>query len=172
MSWQGMEAVVTAAVAALKAGLSDVVDDVNENVTDGILISAPHSSSYLVGISMDELESGTLQLASPSVIVQGPGATPSPNRGQPDTGGEYAADNEFSVSVLFQAPTLVERVYLAWRYQVAVISVLCADGALAMASGDVASASWRGDGYLERTIPSGVWRDAVTLFSVITFETP
>ena len=33
-------------------------------------------------------------------------------------------------------------------------------------------ATFLGSGYLERTIPSSVWRDAVCLFNVDSFETP
>lgn len=169
-----MEAVVTAAVAALKAGMGDAVDAVNGALADGdaMEITAPNAASYLVGISMEELESGMLQLANPTVIVQGEDSTPTGNRAQPDLGGEYEVDHQLVVSVLFQAQTLTERVYMTWRYQAAVIAVLCADGALTFASGDATGATWRGCGYLERTIPSGVWRDAVTLFSANTFETP
>lgn len=169
MTWLGMEAVVDAAVAALKSGMGAAVTAVNATVTDDIEITAPNAASYLVGISMDELEAGTIQLSSPTVIVTGADATPDSG---PDTGGEYVAANELSVSVLFTAQTLEERVRLTWRYQRAVIAVLCADDALVFASGDACAATWRGSGYLERTIPQGVWRDAVCLFTATTFETP
>ena len=159
-----MEPVVTAVIEALRDGLAGAAAAINAGLSDMIEIRAPHESAYLLGIDPGELESETLQLADPSVIVRGEDTTPKPDSGNPALGGEYALDNAVVVSVLFQAPTLEERVKLTWRYQRAVCDVLLPDPDL--------GATFLGSGYLERTIPSGVWRDAVCLFNVDSFETP
>jgi hypothetical protein len=156
-----MEAVVTDVIAALKAGIGAAVTAVNAGVTDNIEITAPNAASYLVGISAEELDSATLQLANPTVIVRGEDRMP--KDGSHALGGEYGVDNSLVVSVLFQAATLSERVYMTWRYQKAVNAVLLADGVLP-------GIRWAGEGYMERTIPTGVWRDAVCLYVVDTFE--
>jgi hypothetical protein len=164
MTWLGMEHVVDACVAALQAGMGDAVDAVNAAVTDSIEIVEPNEASYLIGISMDEIEKGTIQLANPTVIVNGEDSLPTGGRAQPDTGGEYEAQHTLAVSVLFTSMTPEERVRMTWRYQASVIAVLAGD--------DDLSARWRGCGYMEHTIPQGVWRDAVTMFELETFETP
>ncbi len=172
MGMPGLEAVMDAATVCLKASLPAKIAELNAiyAVKDAYQIQVPHDSAYLDGIDYDELESEMLSLPNPSVIVHGGDVVPI---GEPDVGNEYTLGSELAISVLFTAQTIEERTRMAMRYRRAVKEVLLPDEALTVEeSGGVLTCVLTGEGYLEKTIPAGVYRDAVCLFTVTTYETP
>lgn len=171
MSMPGMETVVDAIVTALQGGMTTKVAELNTAYADSLTLKVPATADYLVAIDPEELEQGLVQLADPTVIVRGEDVVPAAGT-NPDIGGEYELENAVVVSVMFKGEDIEARSRLAWRYARAVKEILLAEGSLTLSAAGDASCTFRGSGYLERTIPSGVWRDSVCLVSVLTYETP
>jgi hypothetical protein len=139
-----------AVTAALKAGLTAKVAELNDLYDDAYAIAVPHDSAYLDDISDEELESEMLSLPNPTVIVHGGDVVPASGSGNnPDIGNEYTLQNALSVSLLFTAQTIRERTRMAMRYRRAVKEVLLPTDALVLADSDEpGTCVLAGEGYL------------------------